>query len=239
MSNQLKKKISAGGGLYIALAICILSVICIGVYSAVINILDLNSTVNRRAEEKKNDYNQSPSIIIESSTPAPKTTLPPTTSANASVGAEKDEPDVNVQAQPSAPSYSMPVEGNITKQFSNDILVYSETMNDYRVHNGIDIATTVGNSIKAFSGGTVEAIYDDPLLGYTVVLDHGNGVKSRYSNLNPELPEGIETGKTVTEGQVIGCLGETILIECAEESHLHFEVVVNGEYADPLSYLEQ
>lgn len=239
MSNQLKKKNSAGGGLYIALAICILSIICIGVYSAVINIIDLTPASEISRQEKKQNTDRAPSVVIEPNTEKKPSSVPKSTSPNASAGNEnKSENNVSVQAQPTPPSYTLPVEGNVTKPFSNDVLVYSATMNDYRVHNGVDIATTVGTSIKAFASGTVETVYEDPLLGFTVVLDHGNGLKSRYSNLSSTLPEGIKAGKTVKEGDVIGCLGETILIECVDEPHLHFEVVANGEYADPMSYFQ-
>ncbi len=244
MSNQLKKKNSAGGGLYIALAICILSVICIGVYSAVISIVSPEPVKNPSAHEERQTTDKTPTVIIPpSSTTPPRTTtapytLPPVTKAPEASASKEEESDVSVQAQPTPPTYTMPVAGNVTKAFSHDILVYSTTMNDYRVHNGVDIASGVGTPVKAFTDGTVEAVYEDPLLGYTVVLDHGNETKSYYSNLTSAFPEGIEAGKKVKEGEVIGGVGESILIECAEEPHLHFEVTVSGEYVDPMSYFE-
>ena len=42
----------------------------------------------------------------------------------------------------------------------------------------------------------------------------------------------------IKEGEVIGGVGESILVECAEEPHLHFEVMSGGEYVDPMSYFE-
>ena len=246
MSNQLKKKNTAGGGLYIALAICILSVICIGVYSAVISIISPEPTRNPSPSEEKKNSDKTPSVIITPSTSKVPTTttapytVPPTSTAVPEKPASKEEEknDVSVQAQPVSPTYTMPVEGSVTKAFSHDILVYSDTMNDYRVHNGVDIASGVGPPVKAFTGGTVESVHEDPLIGYTVILDHGNGTKSYYSNLTSAFPEGIEAGKKVKEGEVIGGVGESNLVECAEEPHLHFEVTVNGEYVDPMGYFE-
>ena len=156
----------------------------------------------------------------------------------ATTSKEEEKSNVSVQAEPTPPTYTMPVGGSVTKAFSNDILVYSTTMNDYRVHNGVDLSAGVGTPVKAFTDGTVEAVYEDPMLGYTVVVDHGNETKSYYSNLSSAFPEGIEAGKKVKEGEVIGGIGESILVECAEEPHLHFEVKVNGEYVDPMSYFE-
>lgn len=245
MSSQMKKKNSAGGGLYIALAICILSVICIGVYSAVISIVSPEPMKNPSAQEEKKNTDKAPSVVIPpATTPIPSATtapftLPPATKApEASASTENEENNVSVQAQPTPPTYTMPVGGSVTKAFSHDILVYSTTMNDYRVHNGVDISSGVGTPVKAFTDGVVESVYEDPLLGYTVVLDHGNEMKSYYSNLSSAFPEGIEAGKKVKEGEVIGGVGESILVECAEEPHLHFEVKVSGEYVDPMSYFE-
>lgn len=244
MSNQLKKKNTASGGLYIALAICILSVICIGVYSAVISIVNPEPTANSSQQETKKKAEKSPSVIIDGSddkipsVTTPQVTVPSiTTVPDASASAENpSEGDVSVQAQPTPPTYTMPVAGTVSKEFSNDILVYSTTMNDYRVHNGVDITTAVGTPVRSFTDGVVEAVYEDPLMGHTVVVDHGNATKSYYSNLSPAFPEGIAAGTRVKEGEVIGGVGESNLIECAEEPHLHFEVTVNGEYVDPMSY---
>lgn len=245
MSNQLKKKNSAGGGLYIALAICILSVICIGVYSAVVSIVNPTPAKNPSTQKNQDQSDKTPSVIVTPSTttrPSATTapyTLPGVTKApEVTANKEEEKSDVSVQAQPTPPTYTMPVGGSVTKAFSHDILVYSTTMNDYRVHNGVDISAGVGTPVKAFTDGTVESVYEDPLLGYTLVLDHGNETKSYYSNLTSEFPEGIEVGKKVKEGEVIGGIGESILVECAEEPHLHFEVTVSGEYVDPMSYFE-
>ncbi len=236
MGNHLKKKNTVGGGLYIALAICVLSVICIGVYSAVINIFDTGSvkTPTKQEETKK------PNTVIETPvTTKPKATVPPvTTTPKATEGnaTPEEQKEQSVTVTPTPPTYTMPVAGNVTKAFSHDVLVYSETMNDYRVHNGCDLASAVGTPVKAFTDGVVESVYEDPLLGYTVVIDHGNDTKSYYRNLSETLPDGIEAGAEVKEGQVIGGVGESNLIECAEEPHLHFEVAVNGQFVDPMSY---
>mgnify|MGYP003330477446 CR=1 FL=1 len=53
-----------------------------------------------------------------------------------------------------------------------------------------------------------------------------------------ERPEGIAAGVPVNAGDVIGAVGDTALIECEEESHLHLELQVNGEAVDPSEYIE-
>jgi murein DD-endopeptidase MepM/ murein hydrolase activator NlpD len=48
----------------------------------------------------------------------------------------------------------------------------------------------------------------------------------------------VKTGEDVKRGQVIGASGETALIESAEEAHVHFELTINGEHADPGEYMK-
>lgn len=237
MKLNSKKKNTAGGGLYIALAICILSVICIGVYSAIISIF--NSSLSPIAVKEGEEKSKTPSIIIETpnkdgdqKAPAPSVTVP-------SQNENKEAlPEKNANANPTPPGYTMPVAGDVMKEFSQDILVYSTTMNDYRVHNGVDLAAAVGTPVKAFTDGVVLEIYEDPLMGHTVVIDHGENLKSFYQNLSEAVPDGIVVGATVREGDVIGGVGDSNLIECAEEPHLHFEVQAEGKAIDPMQYFE-
>ena len=55
--------------------------------------------------------------------------------------------------------------------------------------------------------------------------------------LAPDSAEGKTVGAKVTMGQTIGAVGDTSLVEIAEEPHLHFEIKVDGQYADPLDYI--
>jgi murein DD-endopeptidase MepM/ murein hydrolase activator NlpD len=140
--------------------------------------------------------------------------------------------------EPEKRVYSRPVNGEVTKFFSDEILVYSVTMNDYRVHFGVDFASATGNPVSAFCDGVIASIEEDPLLGYSVSVDHGNGMVSVYRNLSEILPQGMEVGKTVKSGEVIAGVGESALIECAETPHLHFELLLNGKPVNPADYLE-
>lgn len=132
---------------------------------------------------------------------------------------------------------SMPIDGTVTKDFTDDIAVYSLTMNDYRVHNGIDIYAPVGTNVKACAAGTVERVWEDPFLGSCVEINHGGGVKSLYANLSSEFPRGMEAGATVLAGDVIGGVGSSMIIEMADTDHLHFAVSVDGVHVDPLDYM--
>lgn len=132
----------------------------------------------------------------------------------------------------------MPVHGEITKPFTEDVAVYSLTMNDWRVHRGIDIAAPVGTGVTACADGVIERVWTDPFLGQCVEISHGGEIRSRYANLSPDLPRGIEPGATVLSGDVIGGIGETMALEMADSPHLCFTLTVDGIPVDPTDYMQ-
>lgn len=134
--------------------------------------------------------------------------------------------------------FVQPVEGGLLQVHDLETLAYSVTMNDYRVHTGIDIETEAGAAVYACASGSVSEIYTDHLMGNTVVIDHGNGVQSVYCNLDDTLPEGLEVGTSVRVGQLLGAVGTSALIEVGEQPHLHFELLDNGAQVDPAAYLD-
>lgn len=134
--------------------------------------------------------------------------------------------------------FELPVNGYISKNYSVDVPVYSLTMNDYRAHTGIDILCEEGSAVSAAEAGTVKQVYNDPMMGTTVVIEHKDGIVTRYMNLSENLPENITVGASVKRGELIASVGSSALLEVAGEPHLHFEVTVAGAYVDPLSVIE-
>lgn len=130
-----------------------------------------------------------------------------------------------------------PIVGEVLGAFSNGELVKSATTGVWQTHNGIDIAAAAGDEVRAMADGVVEAVEEDPLWGVSVTIDHQNGVRSRYCNLNAGLS--VNTGDTVTCGMVIGAVGNTADMESAMPSHLHFEVMQGASYVDPAAYIQE
>lgn len=154
--------------------------------------------------------------------------------------AEADPGEAQAAASyPTADSFTcvMPVNGTVTKEFTDDVAVYSLTMNDYRVHSGIDIYAPVGTNVSACAAGTVERVWEDPFWGNCIEINHGGGITSTYCNLSPDFPRGMEAGATVLAGEVIGGVGESMIIEMADTDHLHFMLTVDGVNVDPLDYM--
>ncbi len=131
-------------------------------------------------------------------------------------------------------SFIWPLQGSVSVPYSPMALLYDRTMGDWRTHNGVDIAASMGAKVMAVSDGTVTEICEDPFYGTTVVIDHGAGAVSRYSNLQ-SVPT-VQEGDSVTMGSVIGAVGNTALCEAGDVSHLHFVFTVDGETADPSEY---
>lgn len=128
-----------------------------------------------------------------------------------------------------------PVGGKIIKEFSEGKLVYSETLKDYRVHSGVDIKADILEKVTASEDGVVEKVKNDALMGITIIIDHKNGVKTVYSNLSST--EMVKEGDSVKKGQVINGVGDTSLIETGQEPHIHFEMLVEGQYVNPRDYI--
>ena len=126
--------------------------------------------------------------------------------------------------------------GNIIKEWSADIPVFSTTMEDYRLHLGIDVSASAGTPVYAVADGTVESVTFHPMMGQTVVIVHADGYKSVYQNMQTAVPSGIKTGTTVKAGDKIGAVGDTALIEISEDPHLHFELYKDGVCENPLAH---
>lgn len=135
------------------------------------------------------------------------------------------------------PTLTAPLAGNVTKKHDLSVLVHSVTMGDWRVHAGLDIAAKLGDEVKATAAGTIKEVWEDPLMGTCVSIEHGGKLVSVYKNLHETLASGIIPGVKVNAGDTIGAVGETALIECAENPHIHFEVMLNGEPVDPLDHI--
>ena len=135
--------------------------------------------------------------------------------------------------------FLLPVSGVLRSVHDADLQVFSPTMGDYRVHLGIDIGTVAGAAVSAMADGTVAQIWDDVRMGRCLAVKHGGDSYTIYKNLTAEHPEGIVVGATVKAGDVIGTVGESAMVEIAEEPHLHLEMTVAGIQVDPTEYLSE
>lgn len=136
----------------------------------------------------------------------------------------------------SKPPRALPLEGEIINPYSDGELVKSETLNLWQTHDGIDIAAEAGTDVKAAGEGTVLNIWEDGLWGVCVSVDHGDGYISFYCGVDRNVP--VTMGQKVACGDIIAKVGNTAECECAQPSHLHFEVKRDGEFISPLRFTE-
>lgn len=169
----------------------------------------------------------------------PDDSLPP----DSGDGTTQTPPDQNGGSEPTyndtVPELSLPVSGSLTKKHSVETQVFSQTMNDYRIHLGVDIATETAAPVFAVADGEVAQIWEDPMMGWCVALSHGGECMTVYKNLCKEFAEGIAVGSDVITGQLLGSVGDTAMMEIAEEPHLHLEMTVKGLQVDPLEYFSE
>lgn len=227
----------AGKGFYVVLFLCI-AVIGISAWSMLTVDKDGKQTDADMSLEQKLDRPEAANTpvgnteidqVIEPVKPSPQ----PAPEATQPVSLIDEEEAVPVAA--TQDYYIWPVSGEMQQSYAMDVLVFNQTMRDWRAHDGVDIAVEKGTQVKAAANGKVEQVYNDDLYGTTVVLSHAGGLRSIYSNLaaTPTVSEGDAVGV----GQVIGSVGDTALVESGQPVHLHFAMSLNGESVDPTAYM--
>ena len=133
-------------------------------------------------------------------------------------------------------NFAKPVDGEVSRDYAKDNLIYSETLKEWVTHLGIDIKADKTTVVKAAEAGTVKSIKNDPRYGLTIVIDHGDGMQTVYANLLTS--EFVVEGEKVEKGQSIGTVGNTAVFEIADEPHLHFEILKDSIQVDPNIYLK-
>ena len=100
-----------------------------------------------------------------------------------------------------------------------------------RMHTGVDWAAPIGTPILAAGNGVVIKAGWDSGYGRRVEIQHANGYVTTYIHMSG-FGRGVVEGVRVTQGQVVGYLGQTGL---ATGPHLHYEVIINGNFVDPMA----
>lgn len=132
--------------------------------------------------------------------------------------------------------FIMPVEGATEGlPFAMDRLVKYKTLGKWQTHSGIDLVVLAGTKVACVFDGTVESVENTTLWGTVVTINHGNGLKTIYKSLASDVFVG--SGDKIKKGEQIGTVSSSAKAELDQGAHLHFEVMLNGNYEDPWSYL--
>ena len=235
-----------GKGFYIVLFLCVAAIGISGYYLLQTAVTDAGTPAQPAGGDA------SVTVPSQTQTPRPSVQTDP-------AGPDRSEPDrTPIQSQPDDPEpvtrepaseptvaepdqtvsdvFTWPVKGTVLRDYSLETLLPDPTLGDWRTHGGLDIAAAEGVQVLAISAGTVSQVYEDDLMGTTVVVDHGGGLQSRYCNLAPETA--VAQGDAVDIGTVLGTVGGTAILEVGMDPHLHLETTLDGVLVDPKEYLE-
>lgn len=200
---------------------------------------EIGKSVNElETELKENNTVSNNSINTNSNTTNVLTTDKVTsnnTTTTTNSKAEKTEKDKTEEITVEL-NFERPVEGDIVRDFAVDNLIYSETLQEWTTHTGIDIKADKTTVVKAAEAGTVKTIKNDPRYGLTIIIEHANGFQTVYSNLLTS--EFVVEGEKVEKAQSLGTVGNTAAFEIADEPHLHFEILKDSIQVDPTIYLK-
>lgn len=199
--------------------------------------------INEAMNEVLDNFNSTNSVQGETLNTASTSTENTESSENEVAAAEPEdntavsaeEPEVEEEQEPV--SFVAPVSGEIIKDYADESLVFSETLQEWTTHLGIDIKADKTSIVVASEAGTVKSIKNDPRYGLTITISHNDGFETVYSNLLSS--EFVSEGDTVEQGQTIGTVGESASFEIADVPHLHFEMYKDGESVNPTNYLSE
>ncbi len=128
-----------------------------------------------------------------------------------------------------------PVLGGVIMNYNMDNTIYFETLDQYKVNPAMVIDGTVGEVVYASARGIVKSVEDSAELGQVVIVDIGNGYETRYGQLKDIS---VEPGNLLEAGDPIGSLAEPSRYYTVEGPNLYFQLLKDGQPANPLDYLE-
>lgn len=193
---------------------------------------DASSSIGKTVNESKNEINTNTEKIAINTSKMENTQNVNTNDTNKKSTKQKN----NESKETKETSFGWPVSGDIVKEFAQENLVFSETLNEWITHNGIDLRAEKTEVVKAAADGTVKTIKNDPRYGLTITIEHEGGFKTVYANLLTS--EFVVEGEKVEKGQSIGTVGDTAIFESSEDSHLHFEILKDNVNVNPTTYLK-
>lgn len=222
MKNFLKTK-----GYYIILIICIVAT-CIGGVVALQRSGDQDQEIlSYSTATPPSDGGQTPGLSPGATDVQVMNPVTPEPSKN---------PDGTEPSPSPAPvKMTKPVEGDILQAYAADKLVYNKTLQEWRTHKGLDIAANAGTDVLCAYVGTVTDVKYDPRYGDTIIVDHGAGLKTVYCGV--KAADGIVVGHAVEAGTVLGKISGDIFCEQEDGAHIHFEILQDGNSANPELYL--
>jgi murein DD-endopeptidase MepM/ murein hydrolase activator NlpD len=236
---------------YVMIVLCIGTIIFSGLFITSRNIISSIEYNNEGLLSEENNVGRvSDEIDVSSNILEPKPVKPIENKSKPAIPVKKHEkkPEKKIVNKTIPPTktnnlltnklnFELPVKGKMILDFADVNPVYSKTLNEWRCHLGVDLAEQPGTAVKAVMDGIVTEVKNDPRFGYTVIVSHGNDLKTLYAAMVKS--ETVVPNQKIKTGEVLGIIGNTAPFEALETAHLHFEVIKNGVNVDPKKYIPQ
>lgn len=187
------------------------------------------NTINNQTNTKQTNENKTAINTTKETTKKQETNTTNNTTAKTETKKEEIKETKTI-------TFTKPVEGEIYKEYAKDNLIYSQTLEEWTTHLGIDIKTDSTTVVKAAADGKVKSIKNDPRYGLSVVIEHQDGYETLCASLL--TAEFVKVGEEVKQGQTIGTVGTSASFEIADGAHLHFEITKDGESIDPTPWIK-
>jgi len=232
--NRSVSRFFRSQGFYLALIICVavLGISAIAIFAS-------NDTGTNDGMDVQNQIapNLSDEIAAsESSASSPSPSPSASVSPSPSVSAEASQKPASVNTEAATLTLTMPLKGNIIQEFSGDTFAFNPTLNQWRTHNGVDIAPEGDNTdVMAVLAGKIEKIETDENKGVIITIAHADKQYSIYTGLEEAS---VKEGDEVSAGQAIGKVG-TPAFEADSGVHVHFEFIKEGKYINPADYFKK
>lgn len=208
------------------------------------NYIDLNearetTTVDEGNENQVADNsrdNEEPDITVAEEPTETEEVVTEAPSVEVIATEETPTMDVNATVYNFGESSSLmwPVEGEIVLGYNMENTIYFPTLNQYQCNPAIVISAAVDTEVLSAAKGVVEDVYEDPVIGTTMVISIGNGYKLVYGQLK-DLAVGI--ADEVEAGTVLGKVSEPTKYFAVEGSNLYFALNLEDTPVDPTIFL--
>ena len=225
----MKKKLLEKDGFYLALFACICLVAIGGVWFTKNNVDELTSNdlfVNKTNEDIKKEEDEI--HLIEQQTNKDDS-IPTSTESNENLANAK-------QKQENKISKLSFLGSEVIREYSEKQPSYSKTLDLWEIHKGLDIGADEGYEVKSLLNGKVVDVFKDDRHGISVKVESDNNIVVVYSNLDEKT--NVKKGQEVKEGQVLGLIGNTTLVENEDGSHIHIEAFKSEQSIDPMTLIK-
>jgi murein DD-endopeptidase MepM/ murein hydrolase activator NlpD len=241
-ANPGTKKKKYSKGFYVALAFCLLAMGAAAwtTYSSVSDYMKPAPIVEKTTTASTSKDKQAG--VNVSGVPANDTTDPTTAASaqtqptDAPTQPSTDSATESATEAASSKELVFPVGDKIVKEYSGDTPVYSKTFKDWRLHKGIDLAASKGDSVQSIDDGTVFEIKKDSTLGTVISVEHNSGFVAYYCGV--KAGDNVKEGTHLSAGDVLGTVDQ-IPGESKDEAHLHLEIKMDGKNVNPSEILNK